>query len=179
MKNEIFGGLRRLLAVVVLSGVVFAAKSESGNLGEAKFVESARGAAQIYASDESRIFNLINAERRKKRLNELIWSEELSRIAQNYSKSMARGSFFSHYDSGGADIGSRVRAARIQGWRKAGENLFYGEGIKDFQSFAVKNWMKSSGHRQNILDKDWTQTGIGIAFDKSKRIFITQIFIQR
>lgn len=92
---------------------------------------------------------------------------------------MARGNFFSHYDRSGADIGSRVRAARVQGWRKAGENLFYCEGVEDFQDFAVKNWMKSAGHRRNILDKDWTQTGIGIALDRGKRIFVTQIFIQR
>ena len=179
MKNEIFSVLKRTLVVVVLSGIVFAAKSENGNSVGAKYIESARGASEIYASDESWIFNLINAERRKRRLSELIWSEELSRIAQNYSKSMARGNFFSHFDRSGADVGSRVRAARISGWRKAGENLFYCEGIEDFQNFAVKNWMKSAGHRRNILDKDWTQTGIGIALDKSKRIFITQIFIQR
>ncbi len=179
MKNISFGGLVRLFLIVVLLGVSFVVKSASENPVKDAFYQVARDARELYATDESWIFNLINSERRKKHLSELVWNEDLSKIAQNYSKTMARGNFFSHYDLSGANLGNRVRGAHIRGWRKAGENLFYSEGIKNFQSFAVKNWMKSDGHRQNILDKDWTQTGIGIARDDNNRIFVTQIFIQR
>lgn len=127
---------------------------------------------------ERQVYALINAERRRKKLGDLSWDNNLAKVARDYSKKMARGNFFSHYDREGGSVASRIKSSNITGWRKVGENLFYCEGIDDFDSFAVKGWMKSSGHRENILDKSWTATGIGIA-ESGGRIYVTQVFIQR
>lgn len=131
-----------------------------------------------FDEDERQVYALINAERRKKRLGDLVWNYDLARMARAYSQKMARGNFFSHSDREGANVVSRASALNIKGWRKLGENLFYCEGTDDFDSFAVEGWMKSSGHRQNILDKNYTATGIGIA-ESGGRIYITQVFIQK
>lgn len=128
--------------------------------------------------DEDEIFELINKERRRYRLGSLGWNDKLAKIARNYSKKMAKESFFSHYDREGKSITDRVLEGKVNGWRKVGENLFYLQGYRDYSSFVVKGWMRSPGHRRNILDQNYTATGIGIAESRSGEIYITQVFMQ-
>src|SRR6185369_16837206 len=40
----------------------------------------------------------------------------------------------------------------------------------------VKSWMDSPGHRENILNKKYTELGIGIAADKNGELYYTQVF---
>lgn len=131
------------------------------------------------AGDENEIFRLINIERRKRRLNYLVWDGEVAKMARKYSEKMARESFFSHFDPQGANVAKRVKNAKIKGWSKLGENLFYVENIAEFDAFAVKGWMNSPGHRQNILDDDWTTTGVGIGIAENGEVYITQVFLKR
>lgn len=130
-----------------------------------------------FGADESEIFALVNDERRKKRLGSLAWDDDLAKVARKYSQQMAMGNFFGHFDKNGDGVEARVDAARI-GWRKIGENLFLCQGIDDFDSFAVRGWMKSPSHRENILDSEWTLTGIGIAESRDGKIYVTQIFMK-
>lgn len=128
---------------------------------------------------EVEIFNLINKERRRKNLDELEWNDDLAQLARDYSNKMARGRFFDHHEPNGATVVERAKIARVKNWSKIGENLFFCEGIYDFSYFAVKNWMKSPTHKDNILDAAWTDSGIGIAESRSGQIYITQVFIER
>jgi uncharacterized protein YkwD len=41
---------------------------------------------------------------------------------------------------------------------------------------AVTGWMKSPGHRRNILEKTYQKTGIGISISKDDKVYITQVF---
>lgn len=129
--------------------------------------------------DELEIFDLVNKERRRKGLGELYWNDSLSRMARNYSRKMARDNFFSHYDSDGESVIDRATKSRVSGWRKIGENLFYCEGMSNYQSVAVKGWLRSPSHRQNMLDRSWTDSGIGIARSRDGRIYVTQVFIKK
>ncbi len=130
------------------------------------------------SGEETQIHYLINNERRKKGLSDLYWDEELAKIARAYSKKMAKESFFSHYDRDGNSVIDRARESNISGWNKIGENLFYCEGYNDFDSLAVRGWMNSPEHRRNILDRQFTTTGIGVARSRDGRIYITQVFIR-
>ena len=132
-----------------------------------------------FDNDEYQIFSLVNNERSKKRLPNLDWDDDLARLARRFSQQMARQNFFSHHDGEGKSLADRINSAKIKGWSKIGENLFYCEGVNNFDTLAVKGWMKSPGHRQNILDNSWTSTGIGIAESRDGRIYITQVFINR
>ena len=130
------------------------------------------------SDDEFQIHYLINNERRKKGLSDLYWDEDLARIARAYSRKMAKESFFSHYDRDGNSIVERAKESNVRGWNKIGENLFFCEGYDDFDALAVRGWMNSTDHRRNILDRQFTGTGIGIATTRDGRIYITQVFIR-
>ncbi len=130
-------------------------------------------------NDEFQIFQLINAERYKNRLENLEWNDELADVAREYSEKMADENFFEHTDFEGKTLFDRIREHGIRKWSKIGENLFVCRGIKNFSSFAVQNWMKSPSHQRNILDYDWTTTGIGIAKSGNGKIYITQVFISK
>lgn len=151
-------------------------KSGTGRVSSKKEIKEYRG---NLSDDENEIYNLINIERRKKGLSELDWDARLTQLARSYSKKMAKESFFSHYDRDGNSVVERALNSNVKGWSKIGENLFYSEGYGDFDSLAVRGWMNSPDHRRNILDRQFTTTGIGIAQSRDGRIYITQVFIKR
>lgn len=129
--------------------------------------------------NEDDIFYLVNAERRKNNITDLVWDNQLSEMARNYSEQMARENFFDHFDPNGFDIVTRAKNAQLKHWSKIGENLFSIEKLRNYDAFAVSSWMRSPTHRRNILDSDFNTAGIGIARSNSGEIFITQIFIKR
>jgi uncharacterized protein YkwD len=132
-----------------------------------------------FGNDEKDILKLINKQREKSGLANLNWNTELVKLAQLYSKKMARERFFSHIERNGYGVAERAEALHITNWLKIGENLFMASGVKNLGKFAVDKWMLSSGHRQNILDTQYTDTGIGIAESNDGKIYVTQVFIKR
>lgn len=132
-----------------------------------------------YDSDERKIHDLINQERKKYRLDSLDWDSDLADLARSYSKKMAKENFFSHYERDGRMVADRARAMKITGWKRIGENLFMSENYEKIAQLAVKEWMRSPSHRQNILDGRYNETGIGIAKSKNGTIYITQVFLQK
>jgi uncharacterized protein YkwD len=127
---------------------------------------------------EFQIFDLINRERQKKGLGEMAWDGNLARLARSYSQKMADEDFFSHFDSNGASVVERARSMKIKNWRKIGENLFECEGENNYAPFSVQKWMKSPTHRGNILDPEWTSSGLGVAVTRDGRVYITQVFVK-
>lgn len=135
------------------------------------------GSASIAQSgDESEIFDLVNRERGRSRLSYLSWDDELARVARNFSRQMAREGFFSHSDRNGRTV---IQRASKVSWSKIGENLFMCSGMDDFTGFSVRGWMRSPSHRKNILDREWTDTGIGVYRTRDDEIFVTQVFVRR
>lgn len=128
------------------------------------------------SAEETEVFDLVNRERVKARLQPLEWDDRAANVARNYSRQMAREGFFGHYDRNGLTV--IERASKLK-WSKIGENLFMGDQISNFESFAVKGWMRSTTHRFNILDREWNTTGIGIYRAKYDRIYVTQVFLSR
>ena len=112
-------------------------------------------------------------------MGNLEWDDELAEMARDYSEKMAREDFFQHIDRDGKSVAERAKAHKLKNWNGIGENLFVCSGVSSFSNLAVKAWMKSLTHRQNILSDFWTTTGIGIAESKAGKIYITQIFIDR
>jgi uncharacterized protein YkwD len=187
MKNSFF---RKAKSALCLISAVFAfalffgesAFSQSFNRDNSRiFYKANVSANSLIGLDDAEyeIFNLVNGERRKRRMTDLDWDDRLASLARRFSEQMARQNFFSHFDRDGKSVADRANSARIKNWSRIGENLFYCEGVDDFDSLAVRGWMKSAGHRQNILDNSWTTTGIGVAESRDGRIYVTQIFIER
>ena len=72
---------------------------------------------------------------------------------------MAREGFFDHIDSHGDSVVEHAKHARVRGWQKIGENLFECEPTNELASLAIRGWMHSPTHRENILDPEWRATG--------------------
>lgn len=142
---------------------------------------SATATAPILAASnqESRAFNLINAERRARGQKELVWDGELLRLARYHSNNMARRGFFNHHDPDGLDLRERAAMLGIRGWRKIGENIAYNTGYADPASFAVQRWMLSEKHRDNLLDGEYTHAALAVAVDSEGKFFFTQVFVRR
>lgn len=147
--------------------------------GSTPRVETPSRASRDLGGAELSIHNLINAERRKRGVGDLEWNEELARVAREYSKKMAREGFFDHRDDDGNSVVDRVTKARISGWSRIGENLYYSEGYDSFEAMSVRGWMKSPGHRENLLDRRYTSAGIGVARSRDGKIYVTQVFMGR
>jgi len=165
-----------ILSVAVLTGALASEATAQRRI----YTASSTARVSVNAdADEREIFELINQERSKKGLGELVWDSSLSRLARAYSQKMARENFFSHYDGDGASVESRAKNMSIKNWSKIGENLFFCKGYPNPNDAAVRGWMKSPTHRDNILDPDFTASGIGIAESEDGKIYVTQVFIER
>ncbi len=179
MKKIIAGKVAAFsLILITIFALAFAACAQKQKI-TVKKINSLHKTFVKFESDEFQIFTLVNVERDKLGLNQLLWDEEVAEIARNYSERMAKENFFSHFDADGYSVLDRAKAARLKHWSKVGENLFSVVNLDKFDAFTVKNWMESSAHRENILNSEWTTTGIGIARSPEGEFFITQVFIKR
>lgn len=136
-----------------------------------------RAGSRSFYDDEMRVFTLVNQERAKRGLSAVQWDPRLSDLARSFSRQMADEGFFDHYDRQGASVVDRARRARIKGWHKIGENLFYCERSSQFVGLAVRGWLRSPAHRDNMFDSSWTATGIGIARASNGQIYVTEVFV--
>lgn len=134
-----------------------------------------QGSANRVQSVEQRIFQSINQVRQEHRLAPLKWSAKIAGQARSHSSRMLAGRFFSHEDPRYGDPGRRLRRAGII-WRLCGENIFEEQGEADPVRSAVRGWMRSSGHRKNILTRGFTETGVGVAIGRDGTYSITQMF---
>ncbi|KAJ0392852.1 hypothetical protein ATCC90586_010841 [Pythium insidiosum] len=130
--------------LTIAASFVFAAIT-----GFASGLSEAQNAAAIA---ESSNFNLqlldaVNAERAKNGLAPLCSNAKLQRAAQLHSEDQAKNNFMSHTGSGGSTMQTRVAAQGFQ-WQSLAENVAAGQ--RDVAS-VMAAWMRSSGHRRNIL----------------------------
>lgn len=139
------------------------------------FTLAAPANAQGDAAKE--IHELINKERAKKNLAPLKWDDRLAKAAKDYAASMAKSGRFSHRDKAGRTVADRVRDQKVEA-ADIGENIYQGSDSKSIVKNAVRDWMRSPGHRANILSATWETTGIGVVKAKNGVVYITQVFVR-
>ena len=130
------------------------------------------------AEIERTTLEAINNERRAMGLPPLELSPELCRLARAFSRDMVERRFFDHVDPDGQHVHERTDRAGIKRWLSVGENIARNRGFKDPVATAVRDWMKSDGHRDNILDETYTETGVGVWIAPDRTVYITQIFLR-
>jgi uncharacterized protein YkwD len=124
-------------------------------------------------AQENKLLELTNAERAKKDLPPLTANPLLFKIARAHSANMAKQSKMEHILDG---------KNPFQRVLEAGYDYQYtGENIADLhKSFSLevllKEWMNSEHHRENILNKNFTEIGLGIAAGKKDSVYYTQVF---
>ena len=108
---------------------------------------------------------LLNGERADNGLAPLAPNAKLAAAATAYAQDMVDGSFFSHTGNDGSDVLGRIEASGYlpadAGW-VLGENLAWGTGGLATPGAIMEAWMNSHGHRDNILNPDFREIGIGI-----------------
>ena len=108
---------------------------------------------------------LINKRRDGHGMRSLRADARLNKAAQRHTRQMIRRNRFSHTGAGGSSPFDRARSTgylRGASGATVGENIAYGEGSKASPKAIVKAWMRSSGHRHNILENRYRHVGIGV-----------------
>lgn len=137
---------------------------------------NSKAQSQSIAQMEEAIRRGINQQRQKKGLQPLKANTTLGKIARDYSRRMRQEKFFSHYDANNKSVSDRVKGAGVRYWA-VGENLYKSINVPNVIENSVQGWMKSPGHRTNILRPEYTETGVGIWKDGNS-YHITQIFLK-
>ena len=103
------------------------------------------------------VVDLTNEQRRINGLAPLQIDTQLSQVAQTKSQDMQSNGYFSHTSP---TYGSPFDMMRDFGvsYRTAGENIAQGQRTPQE---VVNAWMNSAGHRQNILNGNFTHIGVG------------------
>jgi len=110
----------------------------------------------------------VNRFRRDKRRREVASDPRLDEAAQRHATDMLRRAYYSHRSPEGSTPQQRVRAAGYRDARVVGENIAKGLFTPEE---VVRRWMKSYGHRRNMLLHDATHTGLGVAFGENANGF--------
>jgi len=103
----------------------------------------------------------INAQRTTRGLRPLRVSRQLTAAASYHTRQMGQLGFFEHESVNGAPFWRRIERFYPggRGYWSVGENLFW-ESPDTSASSAVREWMQSPPHRQNVLDREWRDIGI-------------------
>ncbi|MFD3696232.1 sigma-70 family RNA polymerase sigma factor [Streptomyces sp. NPDC058646] len=101
---------------------------------------------------------LVNSERAAAGCGPLQEDPQLRTAAQGHSDDMAARDFFSHTSPDGSDPGKRTTAVGYR-WSTYGENIAKGQQTPQQ---VMDSWMKSPGHRANILNCSFKDIGVGI-----------------
>ena len=126
-----------------------------------------RSTAQQLASD---LFERLNAERRARGLAALDWDGDLARVAGDWSAQMARTGNFSH-----RDLGAAGGLPGMSKFSALGENIAWVEGYPSMGNQLHVGWMRSEGHRANMLQRGYDSVGIGVVCSGG-RAWATQNF---
>jgi len=116
------------------------------------------------SSVAERMLELVNQQRTAAGLAPVSLNAQLMSSAQEHSQDMADHDFLDHTGSDGSSPFDRIgRAGYSSGF--AGENIAAGEPAPEN---AMADWMNETppndGHRQNILNPNYREIGIGYAF---------------
>jgi uncharacterized protein YkwD len=108
---------------------------------------------------ETQLLKLTNLERQKVGLPPLKLSSQLSRAAQLHSEDMANKGYFNHTGLNGLTMVDRAKASGYE-YSALGENIAAGRATPEG---TIRQWMNSSGHRANLLNRKFTEVGFGYA----------------
>ncbi len=126
-------------------------KSESESNSEKDFSDYAR-----------KCFDLINEKRKANGVDELEWNDTIAEACDTRAQELAER--FSHLRPDGTICFTAFDEVGLD-TPAEGENIACGQATP---KLAVNAWMKSKGHRENILKEGYTDSAIGFYYDEDK-----------
>jgi uncharacterized protein YkwD len=141
-----------LTAFVVLFGVLLSGAS------------AAPAEASTTSRTEASFVSKINRERAVRHKRRLVVRADLVRVARQQAARMAARNRLYH---------NPKLATSVRNYRWVGENVGYGPSVAKLHTAL----MRSPGHRANILDRDYTEVGVGVVY-RNGRIWVAEVFRQ-
>jgi uncharacterized protein YkwD len=153
---------RKILGVAVIAAALVptAAADAQAACANADKLPSQASVKQLRAATVC----LVNVERRKHGRRKLRANSGLALAGQRHARDMVRKRYFSHSTRAGRDFKDRiVRTGYTRGSAAIlGENLAWGSHHLATPRSIVRGWMRSPGHRANVLQGRFRHIGIGI-----------------
>lgn len=151
---------------------------------------------------ERHIYEMTNQERRLAGVEVLVRDESIDVIAYEHSADMAARGYFAHDTPEGLDPSGRAERTGYECRKDYGsyyttglaENIWQGytyssymtagapssytwlEGEEELARQAVRGWMESPGHRENMLDPQYDRIGVGVEISLDEQVLATQNF---
>ena len=153
--------------------LVFAAVLALPGCAASPGAASPRTRAPDAAAIEREVVAQVNRHRRAAGLEPLAVDAAIGRQARLHSAAMASRAIPPGHDG----FDDRVAALRrTLGCRRAAENVAMNRGYDAPATEAVRGWLRSRGHRENI-EGPYRATGVGVASDGAGNTYFTQIFV--
>jgi uncharacterized protein YkwD len=175
--KDLMGGLLAIGVIALIAGHHGddnGSSSKSGNTtsGNTSNTSTNTSSGKNVAADQKLAVDLLNADRAKNGLSPLKTNSQLTSLAGNYAQDMINRNFFAHSNPEGQTPFDRMKAAGIS-YTSAGENI----AINNNVTAAETAFMNSSGHKANILNKDYTDVGVGVRYKSDGSVYVVQEFI--
>ena len=170
-RNTARRGLHGLLAAVLGLGLTAALPAP---------MQAARQEASEarQTDEEATILRLVNAERAQRRLPTLRFDLVLTRAARDHSREMRDLGYFDHQSPTPGrrmPMDRYIRASgRGRGTVLVGENIFHASSVMPERAHSA--FMRSPGHRENVLDGRFRRCGIGVHIAPDGRFWVTEMF---
>ena len=130
------------------------------------------------AAVEEGIHEGVNERRQANGYDTLSYSDDIATVARDHSQYQADRGGLSHVQADGDKVDDRLAQDGIS-CLKWGENVLANSAADLSASEAANKcvdlWMKSPGHRENILDAEFTVEGVGVVTTGQGRLYATQV----
>lgn len=123
---------------------------------------------------EQQVADLVNKERAAAGLPALTVNGKLSQVAELKAEDMRDKNYFSHTSPTYGSPFDMIKQFGVT-YKSAAENI--AKGQKSPQS-VMNGWMNSQGHRENILNSNYTEIGVGYVTDNNGNTYWVQMFIR-
>ena len=154
-----------LVASIAAVGVS-AVDSQPAQTAGGSYVETCGGDGEIFLNEkEHRTFVLHNKIRTEHNLPTFCVHPKLQEAASAHSKDMIRRDYLCHNTRGRGSFEERLvrfgYGPEGYDYYRTGENIALGSGAAGAPQNRMDAWMRSDGHRNNILNGDYREIGIG------------------
>lgn len=132
-------------------------------VGAAQATDATLATTERLQALDGQILTRLNAIRASHGLRPLVLSDELENAAVAHSRALIQAGVFQHDSPDGTSFAQRLKhfytPSGYSSWT-AGENLLYSTADVDADT-AIQAWLDSPPHRENMLEPDWREVGIG------------------
>ena len=165
--------LAKLTALVLLAGAGCGVLEEDRTLDRPGAHEGTpppdAGSAEAAIADD--LVDRLNDERVGRGLAPLSRDPHLDALAREWSGEMAAEQRFEH-----RDLEALHDRGDVDAYRHIGENLFRALDGRASAGEAHLEWMRSDGHRQNLLEQNYNRVGVGVVCTDDGDLWVTQKF---